>query len=34
LNYKHSRYQAFIMRLMVDEKFQGKGYGVTSWIKF
>lgn len=26
-NYNHSRFQAFIMRLMVDEKFQGKGYG-------
>ena len=26
-NYNHSRYQAFVMRLMVDEKFQGKGYG-------
>lgn len=27
LNFNHSRFQAFIMRLMVDEKFQGKGYG-------
>lgn len=27
LNFGHSRFQAFIMRLMVDEKFQGKGYG-------
>lgn len=27
LNPKHSRFQAFIMRLMVDERFQGKGYG-------
>ena len=27
LNYDHSRFQAFVMRLMVDEKFQGKGYG-------
>lgn len=27
LNPDHSRYQAFIMRLMVDERFQGKGYG-------
>ena len=27
LNFKHSRFQAFIMRLMVDERFQGKGYG-------
>ena len=26
-NYDHSRFQAFVMRLMVDEKFQGKGYG-------
>ncbi len=26
-NFKHSRFQAFIMRLMVDEKFQGRGYG-------
>ena len=26
-NYAHSRFQAFVMRLMVDEKFQGKGYG-------
>lgn len=27
LNLKYSRFQAFVMRLMVDEKFQGKGYG-------
>lgn len=27
LNFTHSRFQAFIARLMVDEKFQGKGYG-------
>jgi len=27
LNFNHSRFQAFIMRLMVDEHFQGKGYG-------
>ncbi|HEX6268746.1 MAG TPA: GNAT family N-acetyltransferase [Anaerolineales bacterium] len=27
LNDHHSRFQAFIMRLMVDEHFQGKGYG-------
>ncbi|HEX9333643.1 MAG TPA: GNAT family N-acetyltransferase [Anaerolineales bacterium] len=27
LNFNHSRFQAFIMRLMVDENFQGKGYG-------
>lgn len=26
-NYAHSRIHVFIMRLMVDEKFQGKGYG-------
>ena len=26
-NFNHSRFQAFITRLMVDEKFQGKGYG-------
>jgi len=26
-NYNHSRFQAFVMRLMVDESFQGKGYG-------
>jgi len=26
-NYGHSRFQAFVMRLMVDERFQGKGYG-------
>jgi len=26
-NFDHPRYQAFIIRLMVDEKFQGKGYG-------
>ena len=27
LNFDHSRFQAFVMRLMVDEKFQGRGYG-------
>ncbi len=27
LNFHHPRQQAFIQRLMVDEKFQGKGYG-------
>lgn len=27
LNFNHSRYQAFIMRLMVEGKYQGKGYG-------
>lgn len=26
-NFDHPRFQAFIMRLMVDEKHQGKGYG-------
>jgi len=26
-NCNHSRFQAFIMRLMVDDKFQGRGYG-------
>jgi diamine N-acetyltransferase len=26
-NFNHSRFQAFIMRLMVDDRFQGKGYG-------
>jgi diamine N-acetyltransferase len=26
-NLNHSRFQAFIMRLMVDERFQGRGYG-------
>ncbi|HSL30891.1 MAG TPA: GNAT family N-acetyltransferase [Anaerolineales bacterium] len=27
LNYDHPKQQAFIIRLMVDEKYQGKGYG-------
>jgi len=27
LNFDHPKQQAFIQRLMVDEKFQGKGYG-------
>jgi diamine N-acetyltransferase len=27
LNFEHPEQQAFIQRLMVDEKFQGKGYG-------
>jgi diamine N-acetyltransferase len=27
LNFEHPWHQAFITRLMVDEKFQGKGYG-------
>lgn len=26
-NFGHPRYEVFILRLMVDEKFQGKGYG-------
>jgi len=26
-NFEHPMYQAFVIRLMVDEKFQGKGYG-------
>ena len=26
-NFEYPAYQAFIIRLMVDEKFQGKGYG-------
>jgi diamine N-acetyltransferase len=27
LNYSHSHFQGLILRLMVDEKFQGQGYG-------
>jgi diamine N-acetyltransferase len=27
LNFEHPSQQAFIIRLMVDEKFQGKGFG-------
>lgn len=27
INIDHSGYQAYIQRLMVDEKFQGRGYG-------
>ena len=27
LNHGHSRFQGLIVRLMVDERFQGKGYG-------
>lgn len=27
LNFEHPKYQAFIIRLMVDENYQGKGYG-------
>lgn len=26
-NFDHSRFQAFIARLMVDQQFQGRGYG-------
>lgn len=26
-NFEHPKYQAYIFRLMVDEKFQGRGYG-------
>ena len=26
-NFDHPQYQVFILRLMVDERFQGKGYG-------
>jgi diamine N-acetyltransferase len=26
-NFRYPKHQAFIVRLMVDEKFQGKGYG-------
>ena len=26
-NFSHPRFQAFILRLMVDRQFQGKGYG-------
>lgn len=34
LNYGHPTHQAFVQRLMVDEKFQGKGYGrfALNWI--
>lgn len=27
LRFEHTKHQAFIQRLMVDEKFQGKGFG-------
>ncbi|HET9588771.1 MAG TPA: GNAT family N-acetyltransferase [Anaerolineales bacterium] len=27
LNPNHSRFQAFVIRLMVDQRFQGRGYG-------
>ena len=26
-NFAHSRFQVFVVRLMVDQQFQGKGYG-------
>jgi diamine N-acetyltransferase len=26
-NFNHSRFQAFVMRLMIDENFQGRGFG-------
>ncbi|MFZ5855989.1 MAG: GNAT family N-acetyltransferase [Chloroflexota bacterium] len=26
-NFEHPKYQAFIIRLMVDERFQGRGFG-------
>lgn len=34
LNFEHPTHQAFIQRLMVDENFQGKGYGRfgMSWM--
>lgn len=34
LNPAHSRFQAFVMRLMVDQGFQGKGYGreIMKWV--
>jgi diamine N-acetyltransferase len=34
LNPTHSRFQAFVMRLMVDQRFQGKGYGreIMKWV--
>jgi len=33
-NYGYDRFQGFVQRLMVDEKFQGKGYGRLgmNWI--
>lgn len=33
-NFDYARFQSFILRLMVDEKFQGKGYGRfgMSWM--
>jgi diamine N-acetyltransferase len=34
LNHNHSRFQAFVMRLMVDQRFQSKGYGreIMQWV--
>lgn len=34
LNLNHSRFQGFVMRLMVDQRFQGKGYGreIMKWV--
>lgn len=34
-SFGHSRFQAFIMRLMVDQRFQGKGYGreIMQWVR-
>ena len=32
-NFDHPQYQVFILRLMVDEKFQGKGYGRSGMEK-
>ena len=32
-NFEHPRQQAFIVRLMVDEKHQGKGYGLFGMQK-
>ena len=32
LNHGHSRFQGFIVRLMVDESFQGKGYGRSATV--
>lgn len=26
-NFNHSRFQSFVMRLMIDQNFQGKGFG-------
>jgi len=32
-NFEHPRQQAFIIRLMVDESYQGKGYGRFGMLK-